>query len=143
MMRVVVDTNVLVSAIILPESFVGQVFLHLQRGLFTPLYHFKTLMELIQVLSRRRIQRRFNITAEGAQAIADLIVLRGELVTTWRHFELCRDSKDNIFLDIAFAGQADIIVTGDKDLLVLHPFEGIQIITPRDFLQLLSKPVQE
>jgi len=137
-MRVVLDTNVLVSAIILPESFVGQIFLHLQQGAFTPLYHFITLVELIQVLSRRRIQRRFNITAEGIQAVADLIALRGELVTIERHFEPCRDPKDNIFLDVAFAGRADMIITGDTDLLVLHPFEGIPIVTPRVFLETLS-----
>ena len=46
----------------------------------------------------------------------------------------CRDPKDNKFLELAVAGKADCIVTGDKDLLVLHPFRNIRIITPKEFL---------
>ena len=46
----------------------------------------------------------------------------------------CRDPKDNKFLELAVAGKADCIVTGDKDLLELHPFRNIRIITPKEFL---------
>jgi len=46
----------------------------------------------------------------------------------------CRDPKDNKFLELAVAGDANCIVTGDKDLLVLNPFRGIKIISPSDFL---------
>jgi len=46
----------------------------------------------------------------------------------------CRDPKDNIFLELALSGQADIIVTGDPDLLSLHPWRGIPILTPADYL---------
>lgn len=46
----------------------------------------------------------------------------------------CRDPKDNKFLELAFAGKANCIVTGDKDLLVMHPFRGINIISPFDFI---------
>ena len=46
----------------------------------------------------------------------------------------CRDPKDNKFLELAVAGKADCIVTGDKDLLVLNPFRGTKIISPIDFL---------
>lgn len=47
---------------------------------------------------------------------------------------VCRDPKDNKFLELAVAANADCIVTGDKDLLVLNPFRGIKIISPADFL---------
>lgn len=47
----------------------------------------------------------------------------------------CRDPKDNIFLELALTCQAQYLVSGDKDLLSLHPYQGIQIITARDFLQ--------
>ena len=47
----------------------------------------------------------------------------------------CRDPKDNKFLELAVAGNADCIVTGDKDLLVLNSFRNIQIITPKEFLE--------
>ena len=48
----------------------------------------------------------------------------------------CRDPKDDKFLTLAVAANADYIVTGDDDLLVLHPFRGIQIIKPAEFLAL-------
>jgi len=48
--------------------------------------------------------------------------------------KLCRDPKDDIYLELALSGKADCIITGDKDLLVLNPFENIPIITPLEFL---------
>jgi putative PIN family toxin of toxin-antitoxin system len=50
--------------------------------------------------------------------------------------EVCRDARDDKFLDLAFDGNAGMIVTGDDDLLVLNPFRGIRIVTPRQFLAL-------
>jgi uncharacterized protein len=49
---------------------------------------------------------------------------------------ICRDRKDNQFLELALSGKADCIVTNDEDLLVLNPFENIPIITPKEFLSL-------
>ena len=49
-------------------------------------------------------------------------------------FSYCRDPKDNIFLELAWDGNADLIITGDKDLLSLNPFRGIPIINPRQYL---------
>jgi putative PIN family toxin of toxin-antitoxin system len=48
---------------------------------------------------------------------------------------ICRDPKDNKFLELALEVNAACIVTGDKDLLVLNPFENIPIVTPADFLR--------
>jgi uncharacterized protein len=48
--------------------------------------------------------------------------------------QACRDPKDNKVLELAVSGQAVCIVSGDKDLLVLHPFQGISILSPGDFL---------
>lgn len=47
--------------------------------------------------------------------------------------QICRDPKDDMILDLALAAGADVIVTGDKDLLALHPFRGIAILTPAQF----------
>jgi putative PIN family toxin of toxin-antitoxin system len=46
----------------------------------------------------------------------------------------CRDPRDNMFLELALSGKADVIVTGDADLLCLHPWRGIAILTPADYL---------
>jgi len=47
----------------------------------------------------------------------------------------CRDSKDNMYLSLAVAAQANCIISSDKDLLTLHPFNGISILTPVEFLK--------
>jgi predicted nucleic acid-binding protein len=47
---------------------------------------------------------------------------------------ICRDPKDNKILELAVSGQASYLLSSDKDLLVLHPFQGIEIVTPADFL---------
>ena len=135
MMRAVVDTNVLVSAVILPGSQLGKILLYIRDGSFTLLYHSDTLAELVRVLESNRIQKRFQPTSTNIQTAVELVVRYGELIDVTQHFALCRDPKDNIFLDVAFAGHADVIVSGDKDLLALHPFDDIRILNPREFLQ--------
>jgi predicted nucleic acid-binding protein len=50
----------------------------------------------------------------------------------------CRDPKDNKFLEVAVSGQATQLITGDADLLVLDPFQGIRILSPQEFLDLAS-----
>jgi putative PIN family toxin of toxin-antitoxin system len=57
-----------------------------------------------------------------------------ELVPIIQHVELCRDPRDNKFLELALAGRADFLLTGDADLLTLHPFRGTAILTPAAYL---------
>jgi putative PIN family toxin of toxin-antitoxin system len=57
-----------------------------------------------------------------------------EPVSVHTHLQFCRHSKDDKFLELAIDGRADVIITGDKDLLVLHPFRGIAILSPADYL---------
>lgn len=140
MRRVVLDTNVLVSAIILPSSRTGRVLLHLRNRRFIPLYHPIVLEELVDVLHRQHIREKYGITASDVRTVTELILTVGENVEPVRRIAVCRDPKDDIFLEIAIAGQADAVVTGDKDLLVLHPFEEIPIIGISAFLDLLDDP---
>ena len=58
-----------------------------------------------------------------------------EIVQPTQKVEDCRDPKDNFILECALEAQPDYIVTGDSDLLVLHPYKGIKIITPTKFLK--------
>jgi predicted nucleic acid-binding protein len=55
-----------------------------------------------------------------------------------RRTAVCRDPKDNKVLEAAVAGGGDVIVSGDEDLLVLNPFEGIPIVGPAEFLAMLE-----
>ena len=137
-MRVVVDTNILVRALIKPNGTVGPVLLRLRRGDYTLLYARSLLEELIDVLNRPRIRQKYGLTDQDIQVVVSLILLRGEALVPDDRITACRDPKDNKFLEVAVAGQADVIVSGDQDLLVLHPFAGIPIVPPVTFLQMLG-----
>jgi hypothetical protein len=64
----------------------------------------------------------------------NILVRIGKFIEPEIEITECRGPKDNIFLELAVAGNADCIVTGDKDLLVLGPFRNIRIITPKEFI---------
>ena len=68
-------------------------------------------------------------------------MLRGEAATPARSITACRDPKDNKDLELAVAGPAEVLVTGDEDLLVLHPFEGIPVVTSADLLRRLDEEI--
>ncbi len=89
------------------------------------------LEELEEVLTRRKF--------EGKIALVDragllLIVRAFEPVPIQFTVTDCRDPKDNKFLELALSGKADLILTGDQDLLALHPWRGISILSPSDYL---------
>jgi len=133
-MRAVVDTGILISALIRPQGMIGDVLRALRDGRFTPIYSTPMVVEIIDVLGRPKFQEKYNIQPDDMTALVNFLRLRGELVVPNREITACRDPKDNKFLEAALAGEADAIVTGDDDLLVLHPFEGKDILRPAEFL---------
>ena len=137
-MRAVIDTNILVRAVIKPSGTVGPVLLRLRHGDYTLLYAQSLLEELIDVLNRPRIRNKYRLTDQDIQTVVSLILLRGEAVAPQERITACRDPKDDKFLEVAVSGRADVIVSGDQDLLVLHPFAGIPILPPVAFLQMLD-----
>ncbi|MDY6877084.1 MAG: putative toxin-antitoxin system toxin component, PIN family [Chloroflexota bacterium] len=137
-MRAVVDTNILVRAVIKPSGTVGPVLLRLRHGGYTLLYAQSLLEEPIDVLNRPRIRDKYHLTDQDMLAVVSLILLRGEAVIPQERIMTCRDPKDDQFLEVAVSGRADVIVSGDQDLLVLHPFAGIPILPPATFLQMLN-----
>jgi putative PIN family toxin of toxin-antitoxin system len=137
-MRAVVDTSVLVRAVIRPTGAAGPVLMRLRRGDYSLLYAQSLLEELVDVLNRPRIRDKYGLTDEDIQAVVGLILLRGEAVEPQERVAACRDPRDDKFLEVAVAGEADAIVTADQDLLELHPFAGIPILSPAAFLQMLD-----
>jgi putative PIN family toxin of toxin-antitoxin system len=130
-MRVVVDTNVFVSAALKEKSQPGMA-VHLVAESGVLLKSTVTERELFVTLARPRlaplIPRRFRDWLSELLAAA-------ELVTITERITACRDPKDDKFLEAAVNGRADLIVSGDADLLALNPFRGISIVTPADFVQ--------
>ena len=88
--------------------------------------------ELVEVLQRPK----FDKYADRYDRDAFLSSLLQLAVHVSINLEItaCRDPKDNIILELAVSGNADYIITGDADLLVLNPFRGIAIVTPAEFL---------
>ena len=138
MMRAVVDTNILVRAVIKPSGSVGPVLQRLRRRDYLLLISRATLDELVDVLSRPRLRAKYGISDPVLRAVVRLMILRGELVSPQRRIAACRDPKDDKFLEVAVGGRADVMVSGDADLLSLDPFEGIPIVTPARFLTMLD-----
>lgn len=136
-MRVVVDTGILVSALIRPHGSIGDVLHALRDGRFTAVYSTTMMLEVTDVLSRTKIQEKYHTQTEDITALINLVRLRGELVIPKQTVTACRDPKDNKFLEAALAGEAHAIVTGDDDLLTLNPFEGVNILRPAELLEKL------
>jgi putative PIN family toxin of toxin-antitoxin system len=129
--RLVLDTNVVLSGLLFPGSTPSKALLKAQAGIV--LASDETLLELLEVLSRSRFDRyielsvRQRLMAEFANAC--------EIIQIQYPIRACRDPRDDKFLEVAVHGRANLIVTGDMDLLALHPFRGIAILTPADYLQ--------
>jgi predicted nucleic acid-binding protein len=91
------------------------------------------------LINRPRIRGKYRLTEADIRTVVGLILLRGEEIRPTERINACRDPKDNKFLEVAVAGQAEVLVSGDEDLLVLHPFRGIPIVSPAEFLELLDE----
>ena len=63
---------------------------------------------------------------------------KAEIINITEKIDICREPKDNKFLELAISGNATHIITGDKDLLEFHPFRGIPILTPKQFLEFIK-----
>ena len=131
-MRVVFDTNVLYSAIA-AKGFCEEV-LDEAAGDCSIIWSTPLQQELESVLARRH--KIGPGTRAALAAYADLCEFFKPQPLPKR---VCRDKDDDVVLATAVAGKADLIVTGDADLLVLKKFRGIRILSPRQFLELLDR----
>lgn len=128
------DTNVLVSALLLPDSKPRQALdLAFKRG--NVLVGFAVLAEIFEVLNRKHFRRY--IDEDDARSFLAALTRETEYVEVEEHISACRDPKDDKFLELAVSGRAEYIVSGDADLLALSPFRGVLIIPPHAFLRLI------
>ena len=138
MKRVVIDTGVVVSALLKREGTSRQALIQAFNKC-QPLISFATLTELEEVLSRPKFEAL--IVREDAVAVLELNATRGEMIDASSVIAECRDPKDDKFLSLAIDGKADAIISRDPDLLVLHTFRNIPILTPADFIQWMGESV--
>lgn len=135
-MRAVLDTSVVVSGLISPHGNPAQVIVRWLAGDFTLLYTRDILTELEDVLNRAWLKERLAAVPNRASDFLEAIALLGEPEMGYANVEgLVRDPFDEMFLACALLGNADFLVSVDKDLLSLEAFKGIQIVRPAHFLR--------
>lgn len=130
-MRLVFDTNVLVSYLLFPNRAHALGIRRLIEA-HTTLHSDELLAELMRVLAREKWAPYFD-----AEDVTEFLVWYREFstpVSISEQVHICRDPKDDHVLSLALSGKADCIVTGDRDLLVLDPFRGIAILRVSDAL---------
>jgi putative PIN family toxin of toxin-antitoxin system len=136
--RYVFDTNTMISAFLFEEGTTGRALkLALETG--QVLLSLELAEELAEVLHRKKFDRY--LRQELREEFLAGIIRESTLVRVDVIIRECRDPRDDKFLELAVSGKASHLVTGDRDLLALHPFRGISILTPREFLDHnLQKP---
>src|SRR5688500_16153942 len=120
-MRAVVDTNILVRALIKPRGTVGLVLQRSWERAFTVIISQPLREELVDVLNRPRIRQKYHLSEADVGTVLNVLLMRGDVVVPNQRVTVCRDAKDNMVLEAALAGRADVVVSGDEDLLVLDP----------------------
>jgi uncharacterized protein len=129
--RLVLDANVIVSSVLSAHGRASQAFdLAISTGIV--LMSDDTFAELSEVLLRSKFDKYSN-RAKRETFLDELLGLV-EFVEITVQIDECRDPKDNKYLELAISGKADSVVTGDEDLLALHPFRQIPIVSIQTFL---------
>jgi putative PIN family toxin of toxin-antitoxin system len=122
---------VIISAFLLPNSVAAQTFRKLRKQ-GKLLLSFPISDELEDVIRRKKFDRY--ATPEARLQFLKTIIQEAIFIEITVSVNDCRDLRDNKFLELALSGQAECIISGDDDLLVLHPYKGVRIINPRTFL---------
>ncbi len=135
-MKLVLDTNVFVSALLKRSSAPGQILQAWRDGRFDLLLSDPLYAELAEVLGRRKLKTY--LEPELSRRFLELLRDYATWVEAARVSERAvRDPKDAMVLGTAVGGRADLIVSGDQDLLVLRDFRGIPILDPRTALEVI------
>ena len=131
-MRVVIDTNAWLSRLLIADSVTAKA---IDRALIECeiLVSDQTVKELADVLSREKFDRY--VSLEDRQQFIRRLLQVATIVPVLSVITECRDPKDDKFLALALDSEGDCIVSGDRDLLALNPWRGIEIVLPASFLK--------
>lgn len=129
--KVIIDTNIIVSALLFDNS-IPQKALDLANQQNIIVFSAATIAELETVLERRKFDKY--ASPKIRQAFLSELISSAQIVEIRTQVVICRDPKDNKFLELAVDGNANYLVTGDRDLLTLDSFRKTEILTPAQFL---------
>ncbi len=133
-MRAVFDTNLCISAFVIPGGNADEAYRHAMRGTFELFTSVAILTETATIL-----QTKFQWSEEKVRQLLQAITKTATVVRTHTHLHLLADEPDNRILECAALAKADMIVTGDRHLLALQRHEDTRIVTLADFLRLLQR----
>jgi putative PIN family toxin of toxin-antitoxin system len=132
--RIVLDSNIIISAAISPNSLSAQA-LRVAIDHYTICVSEETFSELAEVIQRAKFDKYFEA---NNYTRSDFLSILHPLCSFFEPTETitdCNDPKDNKFLEVSVAANAFMLVSGDKKhLLSMNPYRGIQIVTARDFI---------
>jgi len=137
--RAVLDTNVLVSGLVAEQGSPRQILDAWLEGLYTLVTSLYLVEELVHVLSYPRIAKRLRLDEAELEAILAALLSKAEVTSGWLRLPgVTRDPKDDAVVACAKEGEVNYLVSGDQDLLVMGEYEGIRVITPRQFVEILA-----
>ncbi len=139
-LRVVVDTNVLVSGLFgITNASSAKILAAFQEQIIILVTSPLIVAEIAEVINRARIVKLTRMSEEKRKEFINGLISRCDVTAGKQPLQaISRDITDDEFLACAVEGSANYIVTGDDDLLVLKACEGIQIVTPREFEGILG-----
>ena len=129
-MRVVFDTNIFISAFVIPGSLAEKAILKIIEEEDCLLISVHIIDEVLSVLSSK-----FGRDREELSHVAVTLSELAEMVKPARRIKLLKDEADNRILECAIYGEADLLVTGDKEILQLGEYKGVKIISLRQYLE--------
>ena len=133
--KVIIDTNLWISFLIGKQ--LASLKPLLVEKTVQPILSEQLLQEIILVTQRPKLQKYF--PQSKVEELIALLKIIGLSIEIKAKVSICRDPKDNYLLALAQDSQADFLITGDKDLLILEQFKSTQIVTYQDFLQTIQK----
>lgn len=125
----VLDTNVFISGAVYGGN-AEKILKLIAQDKFNLLISKTTSNELFRKLQDLKIK------PSTVTSLEKLLLLYGKTFTPKKRIQICRDPKDNMFLELCLAGKADYLITGDRDLLDLKSFKSTLILSPKDFLKI-------
>ncbi|ACI21212.1 putative toxin-antitoxin system toxin component, PIN family [Thermodesulfovibrio yellowstonii] len=129
-MRVIFDANIYISAFVIPGSLAEKVILKILRENYTLFISKEIIDEILSVLSKK-----FDYHKEILSRTALFLTEIAEIIHSNKKINILQDEADNKIIECAILAKANMIVSGDKELLSLREYEGIRIITLREFLE--------
>jgi uncharacterized protein len=136
--RAVLDTNIFISGVIHQAGLPGQILVAWRAGRFELITSAEINEEILEVLNRPRIREKYHIE-DRIIDIGAILYTQATLVEPKHRLKVSKDPDDNKFLEAALQGRANYIVTGDKkDLLMLKEYKGIHIVTPAEFIKIMT-----